>query len=148
MNPSFHQTIANDFANLGELMESATRFLESEGVDAQAVYRINLALEEMVTNIIKYGYDTPGRHEIDVTLDVGAKEVALVIVDDGHGFNPVLQEKKEPADNPEDREIGGWGIPLIKKLLHSMDYRREGGRNILEIKTLRLSGPPSASSGP
>jgi anti-sigma regulatory factor (Ser/Thr protein kinase) len=36
------------------------QFLESQGVDAQAVYRINLALEEMVTNIIKYGYDAPG----------------------------------------------------------------------------------------
>ncbi|HEV3270889.1 MAG TPA: ATP-binding protein [Candidatus Methylacidiphilales bacterium] len=139
MNTPFHQTIANDFAALGELMENATRFLEGEGVDAQAVYRINLALEEMVTNIIKYGYDEPGRHKIEVTLDVGAKEVALVIVDDGHGFDPVLQERKEPAG---DREIGGWGIPLIKKLLHSMDYRRERGRNILEIKTLRQSAAP------
>jgi serine/threonine-protein kinase RsbW len=139
MNAPFHQIIANDFAALGELMENATRFLEGGGVDAQAVYRINLALEEMVTNIIKYGYDEPGRHKIEVTLDVGAKEVALVIVDDGHGFNPVLQERKEPAG---DLEIGGWGIPLIKKLLHSMDYRREGGRNILEIKTLRQSAAP------
>ena len=104
MNAPFHQTIANDFASLGELMESATRFLENEGVDAQAVYRINLALEEMVTNIIKYGYDAPGRHKIEITLDVGPKEVALVIVDDGHGFNPVLQERKEPAGNPEDRD--------------------------------------------
>ena len=60
MNPSFHQTIANEFANLGGLMDRATEFLESQGVDAQAVYRTNLALEEMVTNIIKYGYDDAG----------------------------------------------------------------------------------------
>jgi serine/threonine-protein kinase RsbW len=137
MNASFHQIIANDFANLGGLMEGATEFLESQGVDAQAVYRINLALEEMVTNIIKYGYDEPGRHKIEVTLDVGAKEVALVIIDDGHDFNPVLHERKPPAEKLEEREIGGLGIHLMKKLLGRMEHRREAGRNILEITILR-----------
>jgi len=140
MNASFHQTITNDFTNLSGLMERATEFLESKGVDAQAVYRTNLALEEMVTNIIKYGYDTHGQHKIEVTLDVGATEVAMVIIDDGHDFNPVLHDGKKP----EDREIGGWGIPLMKKLLDQMDHRREAGRNILEIKIRRKPAAPSA----
>jgi serine/threonine-protein kinase RsbW len=137
MNASFHQTIANDFAELKGLMEGATGFLESQGVDARAVYRINLALEEMVTNIIKYGYDAPGRRNIEVTLDVGAQEVAAVIIDDGHEFNPVLQERKPPADKLEDRDLGGLGIHLVKKLLDRIDYRREEERNILEIATRR-----------
>jgi len=137
MNAPFHQIITNDFANLSGLMERATGFLESQGVDAQAVYRINLALEEMVTNIIKYGYDTQVRHEIEVTLDVGATEVAMVIIDDGHDFNPVLHDGEQSADKPEGREIGGWGIPLMKKLLDHMNHRREAGRNILEIKIRR-----------
>ena len=59
MNAAFHQTISNDFSNLSGLMEGATEFLESQDVDARSVFRINLALEEMVTNIIKYGYDAP-----------------------------------------------------------------------------------------
>jgi serine/threonine-protein kinase RsbW len=143
MNAAFHQTIANDFANLCGLMESATAFLEGQGVDAQAIYRINLALEEMVTNIIKYGYDAPGKHKIEVTVDVGAKEVALVIVDDGHDFSPVLHERKPSVDKPEERGIGGWGIPLMKKLLDHMDHRREDGRNILEIKIQRKLAEPS-----
>jgi len=142
MNATFHQTIANDIVNLCGLMEGATAFLEGQSVDAQAVYRINLALEEMVTNIIKYGYDEPGRHNIEVALDVGAKEVALVIVDDGHDFSPVLHEKKPSADKPGEREIGGWGIPLMKKLLDHMEHRREGGRNILEIKIRRKPTTP------
>ena len=144
MNASFHQTIANDFANLSGLMEGATEFLESQGVDAPAVYRINLALEEMVTNIIKYGYDTLGRHKIEVTLDVGANEVTMVIIDDGHDFNPIVHEGKPPADKPEDREIGGWGIPLMKKMLDQMEHRREEGRNILEIKIRRRLAAPSS----
>jgi anti-sigma regulatory factor (Ser/Thr protein kinase) len=143
MNPSFHQTIANEVSDLKGLMEGATGFLESRGVDAQAVYRINLALEEMVTNIIKYSYDSPGRRNIEVTLEIGEDEITAVIIDDGHDFNPVLHEENPPPEKPEDREIGGWGIPLIKKLLDRMDYRREGGRNILEIATRREPAPPS-----
>jgi anti-sigma regulatory factor (Ser/Thr protein kinase) len=140
MNATFHQIIANDFADLCGLMERATGFLETQGVDAQAVYRINLALEEMVTNIIKYGYDAAGLHKIEVTLDVGVEEVAMVIIDDGHDFSPLFHERKDPADKSEEREIGGWGIPLMKKLLDHMDHRREAGRNILEIKIRRHPG--------
>ncbi len=145
MNPSFHQTIANDFTALQALMDGATDFLESQGVDAQAVYRINLALEEMVTNIIKYGYDEPGRHPIEVMIEVGEKEVTASIVDDGHDFNPVLQERKPPSEKVEDREIGGLGIHLMKKLLHRLEHRREEGRNILEITALRQPAPPSGT---
>ena len=137
MNDSFHQIISNDFPSLGGLMESATEFLESRGVDAQAVYRIDLGLEEMVTNIIKYGYDTPGSYKIEIRLDVGAEEVTATIIDDGHDFNPVLQERKPQAENLDDREIGGLGIHLIKKLLDRMEYRREEGRNILVLATRR-----------
>jgi len=144
MSASFHQTIANDFADLGGLMEAATLFLEGQGVDAQAVYRINLALEEMVTNIIKYGYDAPGRHTIEVAVEVGANEVSVRIIDDGHDFNPVLQERKAPADKLAEREIGGLGIHLMKKLLDRMEHRREEGRNILEIKIRRKLTAPSA----
>jgi anti-sigma regulatory factor (Ser/Thr protein kinase) len=137
MNAVFHQTISNDFANLTGLMEGATEFLESQDVDTRSVFRINLALEEMVTNIIKYGYDAPGRHMIEVSLAVGAEDVTLVIIDDGHDFNPALHESRHPDDDLHERETGGLGIHLVAKMLDRMDHRREEGRNILEIKTRR-----------
>ena len=144
MNASFHQIIANDFTNLGGLMEGATEFLESQGVDAQAVFRINLTLEEIVTNIIKFAHDPPTRHSIEVTLDVGTQEVKAVISHEGYEFNPVLHERQQPAERLIDRDTGGLGIYLIKKLLGSMSYRREGARNIVEITTARK--PARASS--
>jgi serine/threonine-protein kinase RsbW len=144
MNASFHRTIANDFAELNDVMDDATVYLEGEGVDAQAVYRVNLALEEMVSNITKYGYDAPGQHKIEVAVEVRRDDVALQIIDDGHDFNPLLHEKPVAIDESGKRAVGGWGIDLMKTLLDRIDHRREEGRNVLEITVRRK---PAAVSG-
>jgi anti-sigma regulatory factor (Ser/Thr protein kinase) len=62
MAATFHRVIESDFAELKRLMDAATEFLEIEGVDPQAVFRINLTLEEIVTNIIKFGHDDHTAH--------------------------------------------------------------------------------------
>jgi anti-sigma regulatory factor (Ser/Thr protein kinase) len=141
MDDVFHRTIANDFANLHELMEEATRFLESRGVDDRAVYLVNLGIEETVTNIVKYAYSGSATHTIDVKMTLTAEEVAIVIIDDGLPFNPVVHERK-PLGKVEDREIGGLGIHLMKRQLDCLEHRRESGRNILEIKIWRKLGLP------
>jgi len=142
MDAVFHRTIADDFAELKVLMDDAGGFLEQQGVDVTAVFRINLTLEELVTNIIKFGANAPAGSHIDVTLTVGPKEVTAVITHEGYEFNPVLHERKQQPERLLDRETGGLGIYLIKKLLGSMEYRREGSRNIVQVKTQRKVAPP------
>jgi anti-sigma regulatory factor (Ser/Thr protein kinase) len=137
MTATFHQVIESDFGALKGLMDGATEFLESHEVDAQAVFRINLTLEEIVTNIIKFGHADATGHMIDVALKVQSDVVEAVIVDEGHEFNPVLHRMETPSTVLSERTTGGLGIFLIKKLLSSMNYRREGQRNIVEVKAQR-----------
>jgi serine/threonine-protein kinase RsbW len=137
MPTTFHRTITNELHELESLMNASTNFLEDHEVDAQAVYRINLGLEEMITNIIKHGYDDYDGHKIEVTVEVRKNEIAGVIEDDGHEFNPLEWEKKDGPPSLEESKIGGLGIGLIKKLLDHVDYRRENEKNILEIWTRR-----------
>ncbi len=144
MDTTFHQTIANDFVSLHLLMEDASHFLESRGADARMTYLTNLGIEEIVTNIIKYGYDVPGSYQIEVMLRFDGEDLTLVIIDDGHEFNSLLHQKKPPPANVEDIEIGGLGLDLIKKFFDRMAYRREGERNILEL-TARRSTAKSPS---
>jgi len=123
-------------------MNATTNFLEDHGVDGQTVYRVNLALEEMITNIIKYGYDDYDSHDIDVSLEILADEIVALIEDDGHEFDPLTQEKKDTAGTPiEEQEAGGLGIHLIKQLVGHMSYKREGEKNILEIRAQRKHEP-------
>ena len=142
MDDSFHQRIANDFASLHELMEKTTQFLESRAVDERGVYLVSFGLEEIITNIVKYGYDGPGTYHIDVTLKLYVGEVELIIIDDGHAFDPVAQERKMPAASIEDREIGGLGLHLVRKLIDRVNYRRQQGRNIVELKVRREQAQP------
>jgi len=125
-------------------MEDVTKFLESQDVDERTVFLANLGIEEIVTNLVKYGYDVPGTYMIEVMVKVEAEIVLVIIVDEGHPFNPVTYERKPVAAKIEDREIGGLGILLLKKQFDRIDYRREEGRNILELRARRQVAQPSA----
>jgi anti-sigma regulatory factor (Ser/Thr protein kinase) len=117
MAATFHQSIESDFQALKGLMEAAEEFLQGQGVDAQAIFRIN----------------------------VGAEAVEAVIIDEGYEFNPVLHQRQQPSEILTERATGGLGIYLIKKLLDNMNYRREGHRNIIEVKANRKkANPPPA----
>jgi anti-sigma regulatory factor (Ser/Thr protein kinase) len=129
--------ITNELHSLESLMNGTTNFLEDHGVDGQTVYRVNLALEEMITNIIKYGYDDYDSHEIDVCLEIFPQEIVAMIEDDGHEFDPLTQEKSVKAATVEEQEPGGLGIHLIKQLVGHMSYKRNGEKNVLEIRAQR-----------
>lgn len=144
MPTSFQRTITNELHDLEKLMNASTSFLEDREVDAQAVYRINLALEEMITNIIRHGYDDYDSHEIQVSIEVRESEIEGIIEDGGREFNPLEREGEAKPVSLEERKIGGVGIQLIKKLLDHIDYRRENDKNILTIRTRRQS-PGSAA---
>ena len=139
MNTIFERTITNELHSLESLTNASTNFLEDNSVDPQAVYRINLALEELITNTIKHGYDDYDPHNIDVRLEVRDDEILATIKDDGHAFNPVAPQQIANTQKVslEQRPIGGLGLQLIKKMLSEMVYRREGDWNILEVKMLR-----------
>ena len=137
MQTSFHRTITNELHELQTLMNASTNFLEDHGVSAQAVYRINLALEEMITNIIKHGYDDYDGHEIEVRLDVEEDQVVGVIEDDGHEFNPLLWEKTEQPASIHERKVGRLGILLVRDLLDQVDYQRVENKNVLQFRTRR-----------
>jgi len=139
METVFKRTIDNDIYSLQALMNGSTNFLEDNSVDAQSVYRINLALEEMITNIIKHGYDDYETHKIDVTIEVLPEEIIGIIEDNGHAFNPLEQNLGERGKSLEELPVGGLGLHLIKKMLSSMTYRREADRNFLEVRMSRPS---------
>jgi serine/threonine-protein kinase RsbW len=137
MSTRLTRKITNELFDLESLMNATTNFLEDHGVDGQTVYKVNLALEEMITNIIKYGYDDYNSHDIDVCLEILPDEIVAVIEDDGHAFDPLAQEKRDEPATLEEKKPGGLGIHLIKQLVGNMSYRRDGTRNVLEIRAQR-----------
>jgi len=129
----FERRFHNQLGELSRVGEEAARFLEERGVGAQAAYAANLAIEELATNILKYGYDDTAVHEILLRLELRPGAVVLVLEDDGHEFNPLTAPEPDVNLPAEERVPGGLGIHLVRKLARQMNYERRAGRNRLTV---------------
>ena len=110
---------------------------QQEAWSPELVFRVNLALEELVLNIMDYGFDE-GLHEIEITLTSDADALTIEIVDGGRPFDPLKDAPQPDVDAPvEDRPVGGLGVHLVRTLMDQMHYRREKGKNHLTLVTRR-----------
>ena len=120
-------------------LDRVSTAIESFGLEADwpidLVFKVNLALEELVINVMNYGHDG-GLHEIDITLTSDENSLTIEIVDDGRPFDP-LHDAPRPDVNAEleDRDIGGLGIHFVRKMMDDVRYRREEGKNHLTLVT-------------
>ena len=87
-------------------------------------YRVHLTLEELVLNVMDYGYDDDGQ-DIEIHLTSDADAITIEIVDSGRPFDPLTDAPQPDLDSPvEERRIGGLGVHLVKTLMDRMDYKR------------------------
>ncbi|HTI71538.1 MAG TPA: ATP-binding protein [Candidatus Limnocylindria bacterium] len=128
--------IENTFDAIPAANESATQWLEERDASPAAVYLANLAIEELATNCIKYGYDDSTRHYIEVGITLSETGMTLVISDDGHAFNPLDLPEPDTTLPIEERPIGGLGIHLLRKMSNDMRYERIDGKNRVSIVKL------------
>ena len=118
--------------------ERAEAWLEAFDPSPKALYLVPLAIEEIVTNCINYGYDDTDEHTIYITLSVADQTLTMTVVDDGHAFDPLARAAPDLSVAVEDRQIGGLGIHMLKTLADGMAYERSDGVNRLTL-TKRLS---------
>ncbi len=133
MNRTFDRRIPNTLEALTHCMAESTTFLEELGAPMEACFAVNLVLEEMITNTIKYGYRDTASHEIDINMVLEPGEVSLTITDDGEAFDPFDQPEPDTTLPAEERSIGGLGLHLVKNMMNSCTYTREDGKNIVRI---------------
>ena len=114
--------LQNDIKAIDPANESARSWLSQQQVSPEVSYFVSLALEELVTNCIKYGYDDTNEHIIDVLLSLTDKTLTMIVVDDGHEFDPLLAPGPDLNLPIEDRPIGGLGIHLLRQMADDITY--------------------------
>jgi serine/threonine-protein kinase RsbW len=107
---------------------------EKIGLSKKLVFEINLALDELFTNIISYGFSDEEEHTIKVTITPHKGKICLSIEDDGIPFNPIEFETPDVACSVENCKIGGLGIHIMRKLMDDICYQRCGDKNVLTLK--------------
>jgi sigma-B regulation protein RsbU (phosphoserine phosphatase) len=127
--------LRNDLSELERLNRAVAEFAEQHGLASELVYRVNLVLEEIITNVISYGYEDSSEHEIFVRLSWKDPRIEIEIKDDGRPFNPLEAPQPDIGKPLVERQIGGLGIHLVRKMMDDLEYRRESDKNFLVLKT-------------
>ena len=112
-------------------------FLNQKSCGPQALYHAQLAAEEIGTNITKYGYDDQREHHITLRVERLADCFRLQILDDGRPFDVRQVPEPDPEQGLEERQPGGWGISLVRRMARRMDYERRDGVNVLTVEISR-----------
>ena len=100
-------------------------------------FKIQLSIEEVVDNVVHYAYEGGiGWLEVSTHLDSDSLILTVELRDAGVPFNPLEQSEPDITLSAENREVGGLGIFLCKKLMDSISYRYENGNNVLTMTKL------------
>ena len=127
------QIVANQ-NNLYAVNEFVNAKLDEVECLPQTRMQIELAVEEIFINIASYAYcPNEGPVTIRVTVEEAPIRVILTFIDKGKPFDPLAKKDVDVSLPPEEREIGGLGIFLVKKTMDSVKYEYRNGQNILTV---------------
>jgi sigma-B regulation protein RsbU (phosphoserine phosphatase) len=123
-------TITNDVTELENLAEQVDAFVEKHGLPEKLAFNLNVCLDELITNIISYGYDDDGAHDIGVKFSYDGIEFVTEIEDDAREYDPFTEAPEPDLElEVDDRPIGGLGVFLVKEFMDATEYRHKAGRN-------------------
>ena len=131
---SYSFELKSDLSELDSLCQNLETFGNRFGLSKKLIFEINLALDELFTNIISYGFKDGKEHIVKVTLTPENDELCLCIEDDGKPFNPIEFETPDVSCSVEECKIGGLGIHIMKKLMDEVCYARCENKNMLTLK--------------
>jgi anti-sigma regulatory factor (Ser/Thr protein kinase) len=133
---------ASDLAELEQARDRVRAHLERAGVDETALYGVDLALEELGGNAIRYGKARTIRVEVAVDPSV----VRVTLADDGRPFDPTRHPEPARARTLAEASIGGRGISLVRRFARAMRYQRDSDGNRLVVEVARASSAAATRS--
>lgn len=120
--------------NMPKVTEFVDEQLEAFGCPPRAQAQIDIAVDELFGNIVRYAYQ-PGVGPATVRVEVtGEPAVILTFIDNGVPYDPLKKADPDTTLSAEERQVGGLGIFMVKKSMDEIAYEYKDGQNILRIK--------------
>ena len=128
-------TVIAILENYDQVAEFVEGELEKREVPMEAEAQIDIALDEIYTNVAKYAYaGDPGEVTVRLDFTEDITEVKMTISDAGIPYDPLKRPDPDVSLEAEARQIGGLGIYMVKKLMDEVSYEYSGGMNILRMR--------------
>ncbi|MDT8310467.1 MAG: ATP-binding protein [Methylophaga sp.] len=123
--------LQNQTAEIARMSHWLKSILDDWYISPTLQFRVDLAANEAVTNILSYAFPNGGEHRILLNLSLENDRLKLSIEDDGIDFNPLEMPPHKQPKSIAEAEIGGLGIHLIRHYMDECDYQRHNGKNHL-----------------
>jgi sigma-B regulation protein RsbU (phosphoserine phosphatase) len=121
----------DEIRRLAALLEG---FGEANGLSPKLIFNLNLSFDELLTNIISYGYDDDAAHEIEVNVTLADDLLTATLEEEAKPFDPLSAPQPDLDATLEERPVGGLGIHIVKTLMDDVAYERRQGRNRLVMR--------------
>lgn len=127
-------TVEAAIENIPLVTDFVNEQLEGLGCSVKAQMQIDIAVDELFSNIAHYAYDS-GSGNATVRVETTEEPLAVVItfIDKGVPYDPLKRDDPDTSLSAEEREIGGLGIYMVKKSMDEVSYEYKDGQNILTI---------------
>ena len=128
-------TAKAETGSIAVITQDVDRELDALGCSPEARRKINVALDELLSNIAYYAYaPESGEVTVQIRFDEADGTVFLTFIDNGVPYNPLEEPDPDITLAAEKRPVGRLGILMAKKKMDGMEYRRENNRNILTVR--------------
>jgi anti-sigma regulatory factor (Ser/Thr protein kinase) len=135
--------VAASPAGIAAAADGLARFQADCGLDREAGWPVYVALDEILSNIVRHGGGQGREPLIEVSFAIAAAGLEVTIADDGPEFDPLGLPEPDLTPPIEERQPGGLGVHLVRRLMDRVEYARREERNYLVITyRARPSSPP------
>lgn len=124
-------TVDSKIENVEALTAFVERELEPYEPSMKSQMQINVAIDELFSNVVHYSGSSNMTLILEVKEDVFT--ATLTFIDNGVEYDPLAKADPDVTLSADDREIGGLGIFLVKKTMDGMEYKRDGEKNVLKV---------------
>ena len=121
--------------NLEKVIAFVNKQLEAVDCPPKSQMQLDVAIEEIFVNIAHYAYaPETGKATVRVEVSDDPVTVSITFMDRGKPFDPLQKVDPDVTLSANDREIGGLGIFMTKKMMDDVQYEYKDGQNILTLK--------------
>lgn len=135
----FHRILDNRLDEIPKLAEEFEHWSAGAGIPGAAVRAVNLMLDELITNVVMYGYPAQQRGEIDLNVQLAPGRLEVLLTDFGRAHDPLQAREPDLDSDIAARPIGGLGVHFVRRLADEVTYGRMcvGGRDANRVRIVK-----------
>lgn len=133
VSETWKMTIKNRLGDIPLVIGSIEKFCQELPVPLSPGRKLKIVMDEILSNIISHGYNDDDEHEIKIEVQPISTGIVLTIADDSSPFNPLDRREPDTEQPIDEREVGGLGVHLVRKMVDESRYERLDDLNILKL---------------